>query len=159
MTLVLAGPTMSAAALSVRCTRPLGWRPTRGRGGVGGVGGGGGGGGGGGRRRSGCRLRELRRVSLLETVDEPACRRPRRTVGPIDGPHRDHVTPGRRILGRDLNQRAARQVRLDHMQWQGTEPEACPQESKFGPQVGQAPDSRELYAGSVASRDIGGIDV
>src|SRR5271156_942775 len=71
---------------------------------------------------------ERRRRRFLEAVDEPTTCGPWRTVGPIGSPHLYHVAPGRFILGRDLNERAACEVRLDRMQWHAAEPEARAQE-------------------------------
>jgi hypothetical protein len=98
-------------------------------------------------------------VLVLKTVYEPTPCRPRRAVGPINCPHFYQASSGRRILGRDLNECAARKVRLDKMQRQGAKPETRAQECKLGPEVGKAPDSRDLKTGFVASRNIGRIDV
>src|SRR5712675_828953 len=82
------------------------------------------------------------RVLLFKATDEPTSRRPRWAVGPIDGRHCDDVTRGRRGLGRDLNERAACQVRLDHVHRQAAKSKSCPQKGKLGSEVGKAPHSR-----------------
>ena len=71
-------------------------------------------------------------------------RRPGRTVGPINGPHFYQASCAGRILGRDLNERTARKVRLNKMQRQDAKPKTRAQERKLGSEVGQAPDSRDL---------------
>ena len=96
---------------------------------------------------------------VLQAVDEPTPRRPGRTVGPINGPHLYHASSDRRIFRRDLNEPAAREIRLDAMPRHGTKPEARTQERKLGPKVGKAPDPRDLETRFKAARTIGRIDV
>src|SRR5882762_10339599 len=98
-------------------------------------------------------------VLLFEVIDEPTCRRARRTVGSIDGGHYHHTARGRYILGCDLNERAAGEVRLDHVNWQAAIPESSAPEGKLGSKMGQAPDSCGPYGGSQGLVEIRGIDV
>src|ERR1700722_8819561 len=123
-------------ALSFRCRRDFGCAPTPDES----------------RRRSGWLSFHGRRLLFLEAVNEPTPRRPRRAVGPVDGPHFNQASPAWRILGRNLNERAARKIRLHRMQWQYAKPEAGAQERKLGAKVGEAPDSRDLETGSERSR-------
>src|SRR5882757_5706802 len=81
------------------------------------------------------------RVLLFKAIDEPTSRRPRWAVGPIDGRHCYDVTVGGRGLGRNLNERAACQVHLDHVHRQAAKSKSCPQKGKLGPEVGKAPHS------------------
>jgi hypothetical protein len=45
------------------------------------------------------------------------------------------------------------------MSWHSAKPEACAQKRKFGPEVGKAPNSRDLETRLKAPGDIGRIDV
>ena len=96
---------------------------------------------------------------FFDAVDEPTPGRPRRAVGPIDRPYFYQASPARRILGRDLHERAARKIRLDDMERHTAKPKARAQKRELGTQVGKAPDFRDLQTGFVASRNIGRIDV
>ena len=96
---------------------------------------------------------------LLEVLDEPTPRRSRRTVGPINGPHLYYASSERHFFGSDLNEPAARKIRLDHMPWHTAKPEAGTQERKLGPKVGKAPDSWDLETRFNAPGTIGRIDV
>ena len=111
------------------------------------------------RRRSGQLSIRERRLFLFEAVDEPPPRRSRRTVGPVDSPHFNLAAAARRILGRDLNERAARQIRLDRMQRHCAKPEARAQEGKLGTEMRKTPDSGDLEPWFEAFRKIGRIDV
>jgi hypothetical protein len=114
---------------------------------------------GGNHRRSGQLSIRERRLFLFEAVDEPPSRRSRRTVGPIDSPHFNQAATARRILGRDLNKRAARQIRFDHMQRHCAISEARAQEGKLGTEMRKTPDSGDPEPRFVAVRKIGRIDV
>jgi hypothetical protein len=100
----------SCTALSFRFRRAFGCAPTPD----------------GSRRRSGWLSFHARCVLFLKAVNEPTPRRPRRAVGPVDGPHFNQASPEWCILGRNLNERAARKIRPHRMQRQYTKPEAAP---------------------------------
>src|SRR3981081_2052271 len=53
-------------------------------------------------------------VFLLEVVDEPAPRRPRGSVGAVDGRHGYDVAVGRGLLGRDRNALTPCPVSISH---------------------------------------------
>jgi hypothetical protein len=135
----------STASLSFRCRQAAGWPPTSSLSGD--------------RTRLQSGRHLLRGWRLLEPLDEPTPRRSRRTIGPINRPHVYQASSGWGIIGRDFNEGAACQVRLDSVQRHAAEPEARAQERKLGAEVGKAPDSRDLKQGFVASRDIGKINV
>src|SRR5580700_9846641 len=81
-------------------------------------------------------------VFLFEVIDEPATCRPWRAVSPEDGRHCYDEALGRSLLGENLNELAACEVRLDYVVRHEAEPEPCAQEGKLRPQMGQEPRSR-----------------
>src|ERR1700679_1598769 len=128
----------SHTALSFRCRRAFGYAPTPD----------------GSRRRPRWQSFHGRRVLFLEAVNEPTPRGSRRAIGSVDGTHFNQASPAWRTLGRNLNERTARKIRLHRMQRDSTKPEAVAQERKFGAKLGKAPDSWDIEMGSERSRNI-----
>jgi hypothetical protein len=52
-----------------------------------------------------------------------------------------HVPP-RNVLGHDLNERTACEIRLGHMQGQGAKREPCADEGMLGAEIGKQPRLR-----------------
>src|ERR1700676_3081206 len=98
-------------------------------------------------------------VFLLESVDEPTPGRPWGVIRPIHGRHCDDMAVRRCGLASDLNQRAACQVRLNHVKWHESKSKSCTQEGELGPEMGKTPHSRGREPESPGSRQLRRIGV
>ena len=83
---------------------------------------------------------------VFQAINEPAPGGARRGLGAIHRRHGQNKTPGRRALGADFYQQAARDIRSDELARHATPAQSCSQKRVFGPEIGKPPRPRRQYA-------------